>query len=251
LTVLETCRLGLYETAHFSWVMDEAQRAIGTGSWTPPFGLLLSPMTVAAAHALVDGWAERFRPEGMNGPQPVVALAAESFAARTGCVARRQVAERLFRLDAVHAPRQPEGAPRLATEADTAICVQWFDDFAADAGATRAPDTAKHVRMRIQNRLVWLWERNGVPVSLVGTAPSIADVTRLGPVFTPRPERGRGYARALTAAVSLARLEAGDLACCLFTDLANPVSNAIYQQIGYRAVGDYARYIFLGGSERA
>lgn len=65
-------------------------------------------------------------------------------------------------------------------------------------------------------------------------------MTRIGPVYTPPKERGRGYARALVAAVSRRRLTEGDSACCLFTDLANPVSNAIYPQVGYRPVGDYA-----------
>ena len=32
--------------------------------------------------------------------------------------------------------------------------------------------------------------------------------------------------------------------CMLFTDLANPTSNGIYQAIGYRAVGDVVEYQF-------
>jgi uncharacterized protein len=32
--------------------------------------------------------------------------------------------------------------------------------------------------------------------------------------------------------------------CCLYTDLANPTSNAIYYRIGYRPVCDAAEYFF-------
>ena len=32
--------------------------------------------------------------------------------------------------------------------------------------------------------------------------------------------------------------------CSLFTDLANPISNAIYQQIGYRPVCDFQEIKF-------
>ena len=32
-------------------------------------------------------------------------------------------------------------------------------------------------------------------------------------------------------------LRSGAIGCTLFTDLANPVSNRIYQRIGYRRVG--------------
>ena len=64
---------------------------------------------------------------------------------------------------------------------------------------------------------------------------------RVGPVYTPPQRRGRGYASALTAAVSAALLHDGRRFCFLFTNLANPTSNAIYQAIGYRPVADVAQ----------
>ena len=39
-------------------------------------------------------------------------------------------------------------------------------------------------------------------------------------------------------------LDEGFARCCLYTDLANPTSNKIYQAIGYRPVGDAAEYPF-------
>ncbi len=42
----------------------------------------------------------------------------------------------------------------------------------------------------------------------------------------------------LTAAVSQAALDAGVREVVLYTDLANPVSNALYERLGYRAVED-------------
>jgi predicted GNAT family acetyltransferase len=57
-------------------------------------------------------------------------------------------------------------------------------------------------------------------------------------VYTPPELRGRGYASALTAAVSQAQLNGGRRYCFLFTDLANPTSNKIYQAIGYEPVCD-------------
>jgi len=41
-------------------------------------------------------------------------------------------------------------------------------------------------------------------------------------------------------------LGAGWEFCALFTDLANPTSNSIYQRIGYRPVADFDEYIFGG-----
>ena len=60
----------------------------------------------------------------------------------------------------------------------------------------------------------------------------------VGPVYTPPGKRRRGYAGAVTVAVSQLALDRGGEQVVLFTDLANPTSNALYQRIGYRPVED-------------
>jgi predicted GNAT family acetyltransferase len=42
----------------------------------------------------------------------------------------------------------------------------------------------------------------------------------------------------VTAAVSQAALDAGAAEVVLYTDLANPTSNSLYQRLGYRPVED-------------
>ena len=42
----------------------------------------------------------------------------------------------------------------------------------------------------------------------------------------------------MTSAVSRAALDAGAEDVVLFTDLANPTSNALYQRLGYRPIED-------------
>ncbi len=68
---------------------------------------------------------------------------------------------------------------------------------------------------------------------------------RIGPVWTAPASRGRGYATALVAAASRELLDRGARRVFLTTDLANPVSNAIYARIGYRPVDDTVGYDFL------
>jgi predicted GNAT family acetyltransferase len=67
---------------------------------------------------------------------------------------------------------------------------------------------------------------------------------RIGAVYTPKALRRRGYASTLVAALSQAQLTAGRTFCFLFTDLANPTSNKIYQDIGYMPVCDVDEYRF-------
>ena len=68
----------------------------------------------------------------------------------------------------------------------------------------------------------------------------LAGQARVSLVRTPPEERGRGFAGAVTSAVSRAALDAGAEQVLLFTDLANPTSNALYQRLGYRPLADHA-----------
>src|SRR6266568_1267320 len=68
--------------------------------------------------------------------------------------------------------------------------------------------------------------------SVAGLQRPAAGRVRVGPVYTPPWRRGRGFGGAVTAAVSQAALEAAVEEVLLFTDLANPTSNALYRRLG-------------------
>jgi predicted GNAT family acetyltransferase len=69
------------------------------------------------------------------------------------------------------------------------------------------------------------------------------------PVYTPARLRGRGYAGAAMVEVSRAALAAGATEVVLFTNLANPTSNALYQRVGYQSVTNFAAYDFSQAAE--
>ncbi|WP_248958872.1 GNAT family N-acetyltransferase [Sphaerisporangium perillae] len=83
-------------------------------------------------------------------------------------------------------------------------------------------------------------EDGGRPVAMAGFSRPIIGMSRIGPVYTPPEARRRGYGAAVTHGATRAAEEAGADLLLLFTDLANPTSNSIYQALGYRAVADYA-----------
>jgi predicted GNAT family acetyltransferase len=91
-------------------------------------------------------------------------------------------------------------------------------------------------RLRHEGLLVW---DDGRPVSMIGIAPEVSGVVRIGPVYTPPEQRRRGYAGSAVAAASRRALAAGASRCMLFTDLANPTSNKIYAEVGYVRTGDW------------
>ncbi len=83
-----------------------------------------------------------------------------------------------------------------------------------------------------------MWVDDGdTPRHLTGANPPAYGVARIGPVYTPKEHRGRGYASAAVAEVS-AQLRAEGNRVTLFTDQANPTSNRIYLALGFEPVVD-------------
>ncbi|PWR08987.1 hypothetical protein DKT68_13425 [Micromonospora acroterricola] len=106
------------------------------------------------------------------------------------------------------------------------------------------PDQAKLLR-RIQSRRLCFWvDETREPVHLTGANPPSFGVARLGPVYTPPAQRGRGWASNAVAEVSR-RIQAEGARVCLFADQANPTSNKIYAALGYRPVVDMANLVIV------
>jgi predicted GNAT family acetyltransferase len=87
-----------------------------------------------------------------------------------------------------------------------------------------------------------LWDDGG-PVSFAAFGNPTPNGIRIGPVYTPPELRRRGYASALVAELST-RLLADRRFCFLYTDLANPTANKIYERIGYQRVCESAEIVF-------
>lgn len=132
----------------------------------------------------------------------------------------------------------PAGMARLAGIGDRDLLVRWMVCFAEDVGFGEGGDEAQFVDDRLSYGGLRLWERAGEPVSFAGVSRPGAGIVRVGPVYTPSEHRRHGYGTAVTAALTQATLDAGAAGVVLFTDLANPTSNAIYQTIGYEPVED-------------
>jgi predicted GNAT family acetyltransferase len=73
---------------------------------------------------------------------------------------------------------------------------------------------------------------------MAGLTRTVAGVTRVAGVYTSRAHRRSGYGGAVTTAASQTARRRGAAEVVLFTDLANPTSNALYQRLGYRPVED-------------
>lgn len=211
------------------------------------------PMAEEAARALARTLHDRGEHlGGANGALPGARLLAEETARLTGGRVAVTQHMRLWEATDVTAPPAPEGTLRRATEDDAPLVLDWFRRFHAEADeqAGREPDpdggghnTLEAVLVRIAEGGEWLWELpGGEPAHLSGASMPAYGVSRIGPVYTPKEHRGRGYASYVVGELTRRGLEAGDR-MCLFTDQANPTSNKIYAALGYEPVVDMAHHV--------
>jgi len=226
---------------------DDSGNVAAVATQTPPFGLVLSEVDDPA---ILGALAERLAADGAElptavGPVDVVRAFAERWSALTGVVPTVQTEERIYEATAVVRPEGVPGSMRPYAVADRALAIDWLGAFFEEA----MPDSPEgRVERFVDDRAAGngslvLWEDGGRAVSIAGHAGETPNGARVGPVYTPPELRGRGYATALTAALTAQLLERRRL-CFLFTDLANPTSNSIYQRIGYRPVTDVTLWRF-------
>jgi RimJ/RimL family protein N-acetyltransferase len=222
---------------------------------TPPHPLLMTGFPDGSAEALARALADRGAGlSGISGAEQDATALARAWRDLTGRTGRASQRQRLYRLGRLIPPDPaPAGVPRVAAMADAALVRAWYSAFAAEAGTGEAP--AALIDERLRAGLLMLWEaearqrpRGGLPdaraldhrepVSLAAMTAVIAGTARIGPVYTPRRFRGRGYGSGVTAAITQHAGRQGAESVVLFTDLANPTSNSIYRRLGYEPVED-------------
>ena len=231
-----------YDAAPFlATVTGAGGQVIAAAIRTPPHNLVISELDDLAAASLL---ADRLGPQrlpGAVGPPAAIRAFAEAWVAAHGGSWRVGREERIYRLSQVIVPVAGPGAARLADPSDRETIGRWLGEFEREA--LDEESEAGLIERGLDSwqrgvRRFWLWDVEGRPVSMVGSGGRTPNGVRIGPVYTPPAERGRGYASLLTAWVSQALLDEGRRFCFLYTDLGNPTSNHIYQTIGYEPVTD-------------
>ena len=236
---------------YLATVEDEGKLLVAA-VMTPPFRLIVTSNQVdafgEAPSLLIHNLREHGWPvPGVLGPSSLSDLFAQTWTSLTGEVAHLRTHERLFELTQVIAPRPGPGELRIATPDDTALVVRWIKAFQEEALHTSLSDeeALAWARRGIGNGEVYLWVlSDGAIVSLLATTRPVSRVISIASVYTPPELRGQGYASRSVAALSQRLLDSGWQRCSLFTDLSNPTSNNIYQQVGYRPVHDFNEYDF-------
>ena len=243
----------LYATRNL-WLVRDGDRVVGAALRTPPYNLILArPRSKQSLAALAETVAGEELP-GVVGTEPEVHEFAKVWSGRSGISARTSMRQGVYALEQVEPLSAVPGSARVATKGDLELVLRWWLAFGDEVlheggpGRERAEENVRH-KLASPTGGFLLWGDGGDTVSLAGWGGPTPNGIRVGPVYTPPELRGRGYATALTAELSQRLLDGRLFAgarrfCFLYTDLANPTSNAIYERIGYRRVAESAEVVF-------
>ena len=235
-----------FEHAPYLATVHDGADLAAAGLMTPPHGLVVyarpgdpaPAMRLLAADVVAGGWPL----PTVNGVVDVSQAFAGAWQALTGGTVTVAIAMRVFELREVASPAGGAGSLRCATPADLDQVFAWATAFRDEAIPSDAPPKRELLARSIADENVYLWEDGGQVVSIAAKGRRTAHGVSVGLVYTPPELRGRGYASACVAALSQVILDQGAGFCTLFTDLANPTSNSIYQKIGYRPVCDFTQF---------
>lgn len=225
--------------------VEENGHVCGCALRTPPYKLSLTRMPHGAIPELVNDVAQVYQElPAVLGTAPVARAFGEAWAIFKNVQCTPGKKQRIYELRQVTWPEPlASGELRLAEPNDSALMQSWLDQFSKEAGV----DTINHrsfMENHIHNKTAFIWEDEGTPRTSALYSGKTPNGVRVGFVYTPQPHRRRGYASACVAALSQRALDGGNQFCCLYTDLSNPTSNSIYQQIGYTPVSDVMDYNF-------
>lgn len=236
--------------------VQEDDRLVAVAFRKPPRKLVLSRTAACSSASLSlnlqalntiaqDLQARQELIPGVMGPVDEAQAFAQAWQAVTGQSYRQGMQQGIYQLETVKPVLKANGHFRQATLADCNLLVNWCQEFYQEAAgeATEYDEAKRIIDRHLKKNALFLWQ-DKVPVSVASCSGSTPNGIRIGFVYTPPEYRRNGYASSCVAALSQTLLDRGRKYCFLFTDLANPTSNHIYQAIGYQPIGNMDDYWF-------
>lgn len=231
-----------YEATYAASIVEKRIVSVAAHAWNGMV-LLQAPRDLqrVARHAVSTSGREV---RGLAGPWAQV-TAARAALGLTNVATTLNSNEDLFELslDRMIVPAAAEGV-RHATERDLDTLAQWRHDYMVEAlhattGANLRQAAHEEMARAIAERTGFVLETGGELAAYSGFNAQLPDVVQVGGVFTPRPLRNRGLARATVAGSLLRAREQGIRRAILFTDRHNVAARSAYVALGFEVIGDY------------
>lgn len=256
--ILETLRTNIHaydpvSTPHFIAVFDSKEIVL-VSIRTPPYNQIISYTdNIKSIHVLVDTLIEQeVEVPGVLGFKDGALLFADLWKEKYDKTKILNMNERIYKLEQVNPQTLGNNQNELATEEDIDLLVNYAKNFVQDVYANTPTDHVKKHQKRIAKSMEkWVHEKIVHTLKVDNNIVSIAKASRDTPngrcinlVYTPPKYRRNGYATELVAKLCQSILNKGKKFCFIFTDLANPTSNRIYMNIGFKPIMDVDEYRF-------
>ncbi|MEG7967847.1 MULTISPECIES: GNAT family N-acetyltransferase [Bacillus cereus group] len=182
---------------------------------------------------------------GLIGNKKIVQRLAEEIAVLENKKTTVAMEQGIYELKQVKKKWNGDEVFREVNSDELTLIEQWIYQFCEDVNLPTTKEEAKQTaHTLITNHRLFGLEVDGKLVSVAAkTRPTKNNIT-VNFVYTPKEERKKGYASNCVAALSQRMLDEGYKTTTLYTDLANPTSNKIYQEIGYEQIAE-SLLIFL------
>ena len=176
---------------------------------------------------------------GLIGNKEIVQKLAEELAVLENKKTNVVMKQGVYALQQIKKKWNEDGIFREITNDELPLIEKWIYQFCEDVKLPTTKEEAEQTAHTLitNNRLFGL-EVDGKLVSVAAkTRPTKNNIT-VNFVYTPKEARKKGYASNCVAALSQRMLDEGYKTTTLYTDLANPTSNKIYQEIGYEQIAE-------------
>lgn len=232
-------------------VTDDGGNILFVSIMTPPFNITLYETDNLSNDEALECLCENMIKEsiavpGVTSENRLAERFAKTYTKKAGMGYQVHKNMRIYTLDRVDENIPVVGIIRKAEKKDLCFLPYWHSAFTLDCdlGSESLDEAASAVVRAIDREMLFVLENAGTPVSMASALREIITGRCIGMVYTPPYFRKSGYASSCVAQVSKLVLDMGYKYASLFTNLANPISNSIYQKIGYKPICDYNELMF-------
>ena len=187
-----------------------------------------------------------YNPPGILSEKVTAEMFAESYAKVSGKNKKVHMTMNVMQLFEVLKIDYAPGFMREIVDGDIYYIPYWEMSFYGECNVelwTKLSDTIERFQNRLGKNKHYIWF-DKTPVSQAVFVGENLSGAKISEVYTPPFYRNKGYCTSLMAQLSQNLLDRGYKYCCLFADADYPVSNKVYQKIGFRDVCLYQEMKF-------
>jgi predicted GNAT family acetyltransferase len=232
-------------------IYDENKTATLVAAMTPPHNIVLFAAENIVNADAISMLIDYLRTTGTVVPGVLAETnLAHAFAEAIGVTYTTTHDEYIMQCDNVNTVKAVSGNLRPAGTRDFYFLPYWSTAFSVECKLNEIEcSLGYHIKIAEQygdtiSDFTFLWEVDGIPVSMAKIARTTENGIGVTCVYTPPMFRNKGYAQALVTKASQIGLKRGKKFCFLFADANNPISCGIYHKIGYRDVCKVAELKF-------